>query len=166
MKRKTRKTRNRHGGQPQDPAKLAERKRLESRRRFVKLARNFAIGLPVVAGMGYFGVQYVQATISEADLTKIGNGRPAIVQIHDAQCASCHTLQRQSRKILKSFEEDSYTFLVANIKTKRGLTLARRHGVGHVTLLLFDGQGQVAQIVRGPIETEDLRAIITAHLNA
>ena len=104
--------------------------------------------------------------VSVVKCTRIGDGKPSIVQIHDAQCTSCHTLQRQSRQILKSFTEDSYTFLVANIKTKKGLKLARRHGVGHVTLLLFDAEGQMVQVVRGPIATENLRAIITAHLNA
>ncbi len=135
-----------------------------NRRTFLKFGRVAAIAVPVLGVAGYFSVQSVQATICEADLSKIGNGRPAIVQIHDPNCPVCRTLQKQSRKALKSFEDGSFEFLVANIKTAEGGALAANHGVPHVTLLLFDGRGEMVQIVRGTSSVEELREIFGAHL--
>ena len=108
----------------------------------------------------------MQATICEADLTKIGKGRPAVVQVHDPNCSLCQQLQRQTRKALKSFDDDAVRFLVADINTARGSAFAARYGVPHVTLLLFDGAGEMVQIVRGPSDADSLRDIIGAHLAA
>ena len=124
------------------------------------------MALPVLAGAGYFSVQSVQATICEADLTKIGDGKLSVVQIHDPQCQLCQTLQRQTRKALKSFDDDEFTFLVANVKTLSGSTFAAKYGVPHVTLLLFDRRGKMVQIVRGPSDAESLRNILEAHSKA
>lgn len=164
MKKQSKKLRNKRAGGQADPALIAENAKLESRRRFLRFARNGAIALPVLTGVGFFSVQSVQATICEADLTKIGHGKPSIVQIHDPMCPLCQTLQRQTRKALKSFDGDAFTFLVANIKTPDGSALAARYGVPHVTLLLFDGRGEMVQIVRGPSDADSLRTIFEAHL--
>lgn len=164
MKKQPKKLRKKRVGKPIDPAAVAEKVKIQGRRRFLRFVRNGAISLPVLAGVGYFSVQSVQASICEADLTKIGQGKPSIVQVHDPQCPLCRTLQRQTRKALKSFDSDSFTFLVANIKTLDGSSFAARYGVPHVTLLLFDASGEMVQIVRGPSDTDSLRTIFEAHL--
>lgn len=145
-------------------AEAAAQKKLESRRRFLRLARNGAIALPVLIGGTVFSVRSVQATICEADLTKIGKGKPSIVQIHDPNCNLCRTLQRQARKALKSFDDEAMTFLVADINTVKGGAFAARYGVPHVTLLLFDAKGEMVEVVRGPSDIESLRTIFDAHL--
>jgi len=136
------------------------------RRRLLKLLRNGAIAAPVLAVAGYFSVQSVEATICEADLTKIGKGTPAIVQIHDPNCQLCATLQRQSRRALRQFDDESYEFLVANLNTTEGRTLAAVHRVSHVTLLLFNGEGQMVRIVRGPTDMETLARVFKTHLGS
>ena len=138
----------------------------QGRRDVLRLARNLAIATPVVLGAGILTVRSVSATICEADLTKIGNGKPAIVQIHDPNCRLCQTLQKQSRRALKAFDDEQFTFLVANINTPQGRDLAREHRVPHVTLLLFDARGQMVQVVRGPTDQDTLGAIFDAHLSA
>ena len=130
----------------------------------LKLLRNLAIATPVVGVAGFFSVRSVQARICEADLTKIGKGKPAIVQIHDPGCQMCQTLQRQTRRALKAYDGGRYTFLVANINTADGGALAAQYGVPHVTLLLFDGNGAMTQIVRGPTDTDALENILAAHM--
>lgn len=135
------------------------------RRAALRLLRNGAIALPVLGVAGYFSIGYVQASICELDLSKIGNGTPAIVQIHDQNCSLCRTLQRQSRQALRAFDDERFEYLVANIDTAEGAALAAQHGVQHVTLLLFDGAGDMIQIVRGPTTAEDLGAIFAAHLD-
>lgn len=98
----------------------------------------------------------VGASISEQDLSKIGNGTPAIVQIHDPGCALCLALQRETRQSLKTFDRDALTYLVANIKTPKGRDFANRYGVPHVTLILFDGQGEVHDILNGSYQSDTL----------
>ncbi|MEM7441503.1 MAG: thioredoxin family protein [Pseudomonadota bacterium] len=139
---------------------------IPDRRRFLRLARNAAIAVPVVGVAGFFSVRSVQATICEADLTKIGQGKPAIVQIHDPGCQLCRTLQKQTRRALRAYEDHSFTFLVANITTAEGGELAARYGVPHVTLLLFDGDGKMVQVVRGPTDSGTLEAELKAHMRA
>ncbi len=135
------------------------------RRRMLRLLGNAGIAAAVVGGVGYYTVSSIQASISEADLGKIGNGRPAIVQIHDPNCGLCRTLQSQTRGVLDAFDAEKFEYLVANIKTRKGSDLAIRYSVPHVTLLLFDPNGEMVRIVRGPVSTPNLRSVIAAHLN-
>ena len=141
-------------------AKAAE----PSRRDFMKLGRNAAIAVPVIGVAGFFGVRSVQATIRESDLTRVGLGSASIVQIHDPSCSLCATLQKQTRRAMKAYDADRYEFLVANIKTADGALFAAKYGVPHVTLLLFDGSGELTEVVRGPIATDDLKVILDAHM--
>jgi hypothetical protein len=136
----------------------------QRKRKTLRLLRNLAIATPIVGVAGFFSVKSVQATICEADLTKVGQGVPSIVQIHDPNCQLCTRLQKQTRRALRSFDGDSHHFLVANIKTEDGGAFAARYGVPHVTLLLFDKRGKMTQVVRGPINQDALENIITAHM--
>lgn len=136
-----------------------------SRRDTLRLLRNGAL---IAAGLGAvgFGVTSVQATMAEHDLTRIGKGIPAIVQIHDPQCSLCLALQKQTRKALRRFDSGDVTYLVANINTPEGAALAARYAVPHVTLLLFDGDGDMRQIVRGPSTRDVLETTFAEHLDA
>lgn len=136
----------------------------QKKRKTLRLLRNLAIAAPVVGVAGFFSVQSVQATICEADLTKVGKGVPSVVQIHDPSCQLCAALQNQSRRALKSFDKDSYRFLVANIRTEDGGAFAARYRVPHVTLLLFDKKGEMTQVVRGPIDQDALENILAVHM--
>jgi len=120
-----------------------------SRRDVLRRYRNRGICVAVAGAAGWFVVQDVQATVHEHDLTRIGNGIPTVVQIHDPNCSVCAALQKETRAAMKDFEDAELQFLVANIKDARGKKLAAEHGVPHVTLLLFDGAGQRHQILRG-----------------
>ena len=166
MKKNRKKPSPKRSAKPADAKTTAEKETLEGRRRFLRLARNAAIALPVLVGGTVFSVRSVQATICEADLTKIGKGKPSVVQIHDPNCSLCRTLQSQTRKALKSFDDEAITFLVADINTVKGGAFAARYGVPHVTLLLFDPRGEMVQIVRGPSDTDSLRNILDAYLKA
>lgn len=160
MKKQRKSTKTKSKQQPQASGEPASK----SRRNALKMLRNAAIATPILGVAGYFSVQSVQATICEADLSKIGKGVPAIVQIHDPSCQLCATLQRQSRRALRQFDEDSYEFLVANLNTTEGSTLAAVHRVSHVTLLLFNGEGQMVRVVRGPTDKEHLDRVFKSHI--
>jgi len=134
------------------------------RRKFLKQMRTGMIAIAVIAGGGYFAVNKVQATIAEHDLSKIGNGRPAIVQIHDPQCPVCLALQRETRDALSAFNQSDFEYLVANIRSKEGSDFANKYFVPHVTLLLFDGQGKLSKVLNGPNNSDFLKAEFANHL--
>lgn len=134
------------------------------RRRAMTWLRNGAVALPILGVGGVFSVRAVQAKMAEGDLTRIGRGTPTIVQIHDPQCQLCQTLQRQTRGALGAYDEDSYTFLVANIKSEAGLALASRYAVPHVTLLMFDPKGEMVEVLRGPAETGAVEDAVARHI--
>lgn len=128
----------------------------ERRRRFLRLARNTAIGLSASAGIGFLFVQNVRSSIREQDLSRVANGTPTIVQIHDPQCSLCRSLQSETREALDLFEEHELDYVVANIRTAEGSSFARRYAVPHVTLLLFDKRGKLTATLRGQRQSEEL----------
>jgi len=135
-----------------------------SRRAFLRKLRNGGIAALILGGGGWFGVRDVQATMRERDLTRIGNGMPTVVQIHDPQCPTCIALQREARDAVCEVGEARLQFLVANIRTAEGRDLARRHRVGHVTLLLLDGSGRRQSILTGPRKRDQLAGAFRDHV--
>lgn len=140
------KQRKSNDNQPTDPG----------RRNAIRLARNGAIGLAALGGVGLLFVQNVRSSIHEHDLSRIGNGTPTIVQIHDPQCSLCMALQGETRKALKNFNDDELNYVIANIRTSEGSAFAARFGVSHVTLLLFDKHGGHKATLRGQKQSNEL----------
>ncbi|MFK7879030.1 hypothetical protein [Roseobacter sp.] len=157
---KSRKNQNRKSKSPA-PSRTAR-----TRREFFTWARNGAIGAAAVAGGGYFAVGSFRAYAAEHDLTRVGQGKPVVVQVHDPQCPTCTALQKQARKALKGFGECDLVYLVADVTTQEGRAFAVSHGVGNVTLLLFDGQGGLRQTVEGMRQSNELDAIFKTHHGA
>ncbi len=143
--------------------KAAEREEV-SRRNVLSLARNWGLFGVVAAGGGWYLVDEVMATIGEQDLSRIGNGTPTVVQIHDPQCSRCLALQRETRKAMRAFGGDELQYLVANIRSEKGRALATANGVGHVTLLLFDGQGKRRDILHGTSHSDFLQLKFREHV--
>ena len=119
------------------------------RRRFLGVSSNAAIGLVAIAGSGLFVVQHVQGAIYEHDLSRVHNGIPTVVQVHDPQCPLCRPLQRETRQALGRYDDGQIDYVIANIRSAEGRDFAARHDVPHVTLLLFDAAGQHTGTLRG-----------------
>lgn len=137
-----------------------------SRRDVLKLLRNGGIGAAVLAGGGYFGVGSYRAYAAEHDLNRLGQGKPVVVQVHDPQCPTCTALQKQTRKALKEFGECDLVYLIADINTPEGQAFAVRHGVGNVTLMLFDPEGGLQRTVQGMRSRDQLLPILRDHQDA
>ena len=137
-----------------------------TRRRVIRGAGFGALALAVAGGGGYAGVGMYRQYMREHDLSMIGKGKPAVVQVHDPQCPTCTALQRQTRRAMKQFGECDLLYLVADITQPEGQVFARRHNVPHVTLVLLDGQGQVAQVLSGMRQRSELEPIFAAHFRA
>ncbi len=139
-------------------------KTLNNRRTFLRKLRNGAIALSLVGAGGAFAGVNIKCSLEEADLTKVGNGMPTIVQIHDPQCPRCQALQKETRKALRDFDDDELQYLVANIRSTDGQAFANKYSVPHITILLFDGKGKLAKVLRGDNTRDFLRDEFAAHL--
>lgn len=141
-------------------------KEVVSRRDLLGRFRNGALLFAAVGAVGWYVVSEVRAGIDEADLSKIGNGIPTVVQIHDPQCPVCQALQKEARTALEAFEDGELQYLVANIRQDKGRNLAAKHGVPHVTLLLFDGKGERKETLSGPNTADYLEEAFRRHLES
>ncbi len=127
-----------------------------ARRRFLKHVQGIVIactlGAVAVVGLTAYKRNYEVTH----DLSVIGNGTPTVVQVHDPGCSLCRSL-RDNVNTVKGEFHDRIQFRIADIQTGDGRALARRHNVPHVTLLLFDGEGELVTVLRGVREPESLR---------
>lgn len=137
-----------------------------SRRDLMRRAGFGAVGLALVGGATYAGMGMYRDYIVEHDLTRIGKGKPAVVQVHDPSCPTCTALQTQTRRAMKQFGECDLIYLVADITQPEGQVFARRHNVPHVTLVLLDAQGGVTQVLSGMRQRAELEPILAAHFEA
>ncbi|MEM9574664.1 MAG: thioredoxin family protein [Pseudomonadota bacterium] len=141
------------------PASNTEKSQLKpanpSRRDFMGNAATYGLGAAALGGIGYWAVDSVIAGIAEGDISRIGNGVPSVVQIHDPQCSVCARLMRQTRNALDNFDDGELQFLVANIKSGEGRELAAKYGVPHVTLLLFNKVGRHVHTISG-VQSSDV----------
>lgn len=122
-----------------------------------------AVASAVVLGGGFWGISSFRLYASEHDLTRVGNGDLAIVQIHDPQCPTCTALQKQTRRALRDFDDCGMAYLVADITTPEGAAFARRFNAPNVTLLLFDAQGELQRRVQGLQQAAALAEVFAAH---
>jgi len=164
MKRQKQKVKHSNKKKSNQPTQAEEMKQKPTRRDFLKKIRSGAVASAVIGGGGWFLVKDFKDTMQEHDLTRIGNGIPTIVQIHDPQCPKCIALQRETRDALDNFEEGQFQFLVANIRTPKGQALATTHRVSHVTLLIFDAAGKKQEVLVGQNQSRHLTGVFRRHL--
>jgi hypothetical protein len=140
----------------QSPSTTTEPGKKTSRRVFFITFSNAALVTAVGGGFSWYLVDEVCATTREHDLTRIGNGVPTVVQIHDPQYSICAALQKEARDAVSNFDDTELQFLAANIRQDKGRARANKHGVQHITLLLLDGKGNKQSVLMGPNKSEYL----------
>jgi hypothetical protein len=152
-------------GKQRRAAKAAEAIEQEelSRRGLLLKLRNYGLAAAVLGGGGYIAVAKVQDAMAEEDLSRIGDGIPTVVQIHDPQCSQCLALQREARAAMSEFGDGEIKYVVANIRQSSGRAFAAKHGVAHVTLMIFDGDGERKLTLRGQNSRARLSAIFRRH---
>ncbi len=136
-----------------------------SRRDVLRWSGFGALGVLAAGGAVFAGRSMYDTYVAEHDLTRIGKGKPAVVQVHDPSCATCTELQRETRKAMKQFEECDLVYLVADLTQPEGQVFASRHGVGRVTLVLLDADGEVTQVLPGMRQRAELRTVLKAHFD-
>lgn len=135
-----------------------------NRRKFLASLGYYAIGGTILAGTGGVWAYSINTTLVEQDLSRIGQGQPTVVQIHDPNCSMCRNLQRNTRDALANIGDGHLEYVVANITTNEGQAFAARYGVSHVTLLLFDRNGKMLRILEGTRSADELAGIFQRYL--
>ncbi|MGB5865399.1 MAG: hypothetical protein WBG95_14000 [Sulfitobacter sp.] len=130
-----------------------------TRRGMMVRAGSVLAGIAVLGAGGVWAVNSFTQSQQERDLSRIGKGAPVVVQIHDPQCAICNGLQREARKALARLDADAPIYLVADLTQTEGAIFAQQHAVQHVTLLLFDGDGNRVQTLTGSRTRDELEPI-------
>jgi len=136
------------------------------RRSLMLRLRTYGLLAALVAAVGWWVIRDVGASLDEHDLARIGNGVPAVVQVHDPNCPVCRGLMREARSAMQSFDGDELQFLVADLTRDAGAKLALEHGVGKVTLLLFDADGSYRTTLSGPNRADDLVRAFRQHIDS
>jgi hypothetical protein len=126
--------------------------------------RQFSLVFILLAGVVGSGLAAFKYSYDAShDLAVIGKGVPAIVQIHDPNCPLCNQLRSAATSAANRFG-DRLLYRIADIKTPQGSQLQRRHDVPHVTLLLFDGKGELRRVLTGVKSDDVLYRAFEAHL--
>ena len=91
------------------------------------------------------------------DLSAIGKGMPAVVQVHDPSCPLCRRLMGATRTAIEDFPGIAYR--VADITTDAGRSFQAKYDVPKITLLLFDAKGRHVETLNGVRDADMLREL-------
>ena len=95
----------------------------------------------------------------DADLSKIGNGQPALVFVYDRDLvASSRQTEEMNRE--RAALEAQVQLLIADTGHPDARALMSRHQVGPITFMLFDGEGRLINSWPGLSSAGELRALI------
>lgn len=97
------------------------------------------------------------------DLSRIGQGRPAVVLMHDKEAVASQELMNLLNGIRGDYE-DRVEFLVTDVATPEGEAFAAIQRVGNSLLVLFDGTGNRIAVIDGIRDAQILRSTLEARL--
>lgn len=98
------------------------------------------------------------------DLSRIGQGRPAVVLIHDKEAVASMELMTMLNDIRSDYE-DRLEFLAVDAASADGRRFAQGQGLGSSLLVLFDGNGSRVGIVDGVRDPAILRSALERHFD-
>ncbi len=133
------------------------------RRRTITAFKVGAIALALLVGGAVALSAYNQRAHRANDLSTIGSGVPAVVQVHDPYCDGCRQLKASVEAILSEFDDEDLVIRFAELDTTEGAAFARRHEAGRVTLLFLDGDGNLRDLQRGVQQPNQLRQTFLRH---
>lgn len=98
------------------------------------------------------------------DLSRIGQGHPAVVLVNDKETVASHELMNLLNGIRGDYE-DRVEFLVTDVATPEGQDFTAAQRVGHSLLVLFDGAGNRIAVIDGIRDAQILRSTLEARLD-
>ncbi len=144
------------------PAKPTRRQRMQREWRNLRQAALALVLTMSVVGVGLAAFKH-SYDISH-DLSVIGQGIPTVVQIHDPGCRLCNQLRANTSDAVDRLG-DRILYRIADITTPEGKRLQRKHRVNHVTLLLFDGDGELRRVLEGVRDEDELHGSLLRHVD-
>ena len=94
------------------------------------------------------------------DLTRVGQGQPALVMLREVHVMGGDLVMEQMLQIHPEFE-NTVEFLVVHTGHPDGQAFARDHNISDGSLVLFDGNGEVLGRRGRPESPDALRQFIT-----
>ena len=99
------------------------------------------------------------------DLSQLGEGVPAVVQVWDITCPICNQNKTNVERIDQDYSDDELLVRYVDMRTEEAVRFARRYTQNsRQTMLFFDGAGELTNIVTGPLEVNDLRILFDAQM--
>ncbi len=162
---KSKSSKARQGSPDTQARKREEKARRQQRRRRNRVLIIVAV-LVVVAAAGGWGLYaYNQGEERIRDLTAVGTGVPAVVQVHDSTCPVCSELRANVESIEDGYSEEELLIRIADVHTDEGVAFAARHTTARrATLLFLDAEGELVDVRSGAIPPEDLRLLFSRHI--
>lgn len=157
---------NRKGpGSPQNREKereaRAHKAQAKRRKRFLKAGAVVAFALLVI-GATVTVIERQEERLH--DLTAVGRGTPAVVQVHDINCPVCNELRATVDSISSDYDSEGLLIRVADVHSEAGLAFAARYtDARRATLLFIDGGGELVDVRSGHHDADTLRALFDRH---
>jgi hypothetical protein len=99
-----------------------------------------------------------------SDLSSVGQGIPAVVQVHDTTCPVCSELRRNLDRAIRGLDPSDLIVRIADVNTPEGLEFAARYtDARRVTLLYFSADGTLVDTQTGLQDVDGLRANLLSH---
>jgi len=93
------------------------------------------------------------------DLSRIGQGVPAVVLMHDRNSVKSQGLMELLNKIRPDYA-GRIEFLAVDIDSQEGRTFSRQQAVGAVVLLCFDARGGRRALLDQTVDAKTLRSVL------
>jgi hypothetical protein len=152
-------------GSPRAQARKREEKARRARKRKrLRIASAAGVGaLLLIAGVAAV-FAYNRNEERVRDLSDVGTGVPAVVQVHDATCPVCTELRGNVADIEGEFDDDELLIRVADVHSDEGLAFAARYTTARrATLLFIDGNGELVDVHTGAQDIPTLRQSFSRH---
>lgn len=116
--------------------------------------------LAVIAALGLLLIMMPRGY--DSDLSRIGQGRPAAVLVHDPQFIASVDLMTSLNRVRRDFEPE-VLFLVADLNVPQGRKFADEYSADFATLVLFDADGRRLGSHAGQTGETVLREFLEKH---
>jgi hypothetical protein len=90
------------------------------------------------------------------DLSRVGDGRPALVLAYDLNSAGASEVMKLMDALRDEYS-DRVDFLVADLGTPDGFQFAQRHRAINGTVMFYSGEGSHVRTIHLPPDVETLR---------
>lgn len=133
-----------------------------TRRQAGSALRSGLVTLAIIAALIALAATLLPRGFSD-DVSRIGQGRPAVVLVHDKESVLSFELMTLLGNVRGDYE-DRVEFLAVDTATERGQDFMRRQRVDEGALVLFAADGDRAAVLGTVRDEAALRAAIARHL--